>query len=44
MSNPDVVDIDAIDDKSFIVNMVIDGRHYQGIVDEIDEAEDNELH
>ena len=35
MSYIDDVELDAIDDKSFIVNMVIDGRNYQGIVDEI---------
>ena len=39
MSYIDDVELDAIDDKSFIVNMVIDGRNYQGIVDETDEDE-----
>ena len=39
MSYIDDVELDAIDDKSFIVNMVIDGRNYQGIVDETYEDE-----
>jgi len=42
MSYIDDVELDAIDDKSFIVNIVIDGRNYQGIVDETDEDDDNE--
>ena len=43
MSYIDDVELDAIDgDKSFIVNMVIDGIHYQGIIDEIDDGDDNE--
>ena len=42
MSYIDDVELNAIDDKSFIVNIVIDGKNYQGIVDETDEDDDNE--
>ena len=35
MSYIDDVELDAIDDKSFIVNMVIDGINYQVIDEEI---------
>ena len=37
MSYIDEVDIDSVDDKSFIVNMVIDGRHYHGDVTLVEE-------
>jgi|LULN01.1.fsa_nt_gb hypothetical protein len=40
MSNIDEVDIDSVDDKSFIVNMIIDGKHYHGDVTLVEE--DNE--
>mgnify|MGYP003141427768 FL=1 len=37
MATIDEVDIDSVDDKSFIVNMVIDGRHYHGDVTLVEE-------